>query len=286
MIESLTPEQEAQIDVYRDKWLAIGLSTDRVDPELARPAVELMYKVAGLNPPEEIVFVGGPTAAIKFLKDRGVENAKGDVLSNSAYGCHDAYWLGFYDYFEQVCGVDLEGKLDGVRAVGKTCGWVTVYDTLAVVQNRPLFVKMDEDKRLHCEDGPAIAYADGTEVYSWHGVQIPAEWLNDRNSLTPQIALTWENMEQRRAACEILGWVNILATLNSRVIDADEDPEIGTLLEVDLPDVGTERFLKVQCGTGRIFAIPVPPDVDTALAANAWTFDIEPDVLRQLEVRT
>jgi hypothetical protein len=30
----------------------------------------------------------------------------------------------------------------------------------------------------------------------------------------------------------------------------------------------------------------VPPDMRTALQANAWTFDIEPDVLRMLEVRT
>ena len=39
-IESLTLAQEAQLEVYRDKWLAIGLSTERVDPVRARAAVD------------------------------------------------------------------------------------------------------------------------------------------------------------------------------------------------------------------------------------------------------
>ena len=56
--------------------------------------------------------------------------------------------------------------------------------------------------------------------------------------------------------------------------------------DLDIPDIGREKFLKVKCGTGREFAIPVPPDMKTALEANAWTYAIEPDVLRMLEVRT
>jgi len=178
------------------------------------------------------------------------------------------------------------GQLKSAYAVAKECGWVTVYDEAAIVQDRPLHIKMDDQNRLHCEDGPAILYADGFDVYSWHGVRVPEEWIKDKKSLTAKTAITWENTEQRRAACEILGWINVLKELNSRVIDEDADEQVGTLLEVEIPDIGTERFLKVTCGTGRQFAIPVPPDVETALAANAWTFNIEPDVLRMLEVRT
>lgn len=285
MIESLTPAQEAQLSVYRDKWLAIGLSTDRVDPDAATAAVNLMYKCGGAKPPSEIRFVDGPLAAIKVLKEYGVSDSNA-VLNNSVYGCQEAHWLGFYDYFEDVCGIDLGDKIDGLKEVARTCGWVTTYEHLAVVQDRPLLVKFDDEKRLHCEDGPAIKYADGTEVYAWHGVRVPGEWFNNRDSLTPQKALTWENVEQRRAACEILGWVNILAELKSKVIDEDDDPQIGTLLEVNIPDIGKERFLKVKCGTGRTFALPVPPTMKTALEANAWTFDINPDIIANLEIRT
>ena len=43
-IESLTPEQEAQLDVYRDKWIKIGLSTERVDREVAMESVRKLYE--------------------------------------------------------------------------------------------------------------------------------------------------------------------------------------------------------------------------------------------------
>lgn len=278
-IDKLTAEQEAQLEVYRDKWIKIGLSTERVDHDAARVAVELLYKCGGLEPPKEILFANGPKHAKKLLGDRS-------VTESCVYGSHEAAWLSFYDYMQNVLGVDFDGKLDGLWAVAKTCGWVSCYDTLAIVQDRPLHIKMDEDNRLHCENGPAILYDDGFAVYAWHGVRIPGEWITNKSSLTPKIALTWENMEQRRAACEILGWVHILNELDAKVLDVDPDPQIGTLVEVNIPEIGKERFIRVLCGTGREFAIPVPPDMKTALEANAWTYDIDPNLLRTLEVRT
>lgn len=278
-IDKLTPEQEAQLSVYRDKWIKIGLSTERVDPVEATQAVHLLYKCGGLEPPQRILFANGPQHAHELLEGKS-------VTESTVYGSHEASWLSFYDYMETVVGVDLGGKLAGLKAVAMSCGWVSCYDTLAVVQDRPLHIRMDEDNRLHSETGPAILYADGFAVYAWHGVRVPGEWIDNRESLTAHTALTWANIEQRRAACEILGWVNVLKDLDARVIDEDEDPQIGTLLEVDIPDIGRERFLRVLCGTGRSFALPVPPDMRTALESNAWTYNIPPDLLKNLEVRT
>lgn len=43
----------------------------------------------------------------------------------------------------------------------------------------------------------------------------------------------------------------------------------------------------VKCGTGRTFALPVPPEMTRAIDANAWTFALDnPSDLRDLEVRT
>lgn len=279
MIENLTPEQKAQFSVYRDKWIKIGMSTERIDPDRVEQAVKLLYKCGGLEPPQTILFANGPRHASTLLAGQS-------VIGSCVYGSHEAAWLSFYDYMQNVLGIDFGGKLDGLWACAQECGWISCYDTLAVVQDRPLHIKMDDSNRLHCEDGPAILYADGFSVYAWHGVRIPSSWIEDRKSLTAKIALTWENIEQRRAACEIVGWVNVLTQLDARVIDVDEDPMIGTLVEVQIPDVGRERFLKVLCGTGREFALPVPPNMSTALEANAWTYDISPDLLKTLEVRT
>ena len=83
----------------------------------------------------------------------------------------------------------------------------------------------------------------------------------------------------------MLGWDRILDVLNAVVINKDNDPEIGELVSVNIPDIGDEKFLRVRCGTGRNFALPVPPDMKTALEANAWTWGLEPNEYRP-EIRT
>ena len=122
-------------------------------------------------------------------------------------------------------------------------------------------------------------------LYHWHGVSIPKEWVTGKKP-TASEAITWANVEQRRAACELVGWVNILSQLNAKTIDIDDD-DIGTLLEVEIPDSGKEKFLQVKCGTGREFALPVPRNMKTALEANAWTYGFD-DVKQFIkpEVRT
>ena len=66
----------------------------------------------------------------------------------------------------------------------------------------------------------------------------------------------------------------MLRELKAKTIEKDEDPTIGELVEVTI-EGGRERFLRVLCGTGREFALPVPPDMQTALQANAWTYGID-----------
>jgi hypothetical protein len=90
--------------------------------------------------------------------------------------------------------------------------------------------------------------------------------------LTAEILLRWPNIEQRRVGIEHIGWNKFISALNTRVIDSDNDPQIGDLLEADIPDIGKERFLKVVCGTGRTFCIPVDPKCRTALEAQSWSF--------------
>jgi hypothetical protein len=75
--------------------------------------------------------------------------------------------------------------------------------------------------------------------------------------------------------------------LDATVVDTDGDPQIGTLVEVELPDLPKKaRFLRVQCGTGREFAVGIPPDINTALAAQAWMQGVELKDFRKPEVRT
>lgn len=154
-------------------------------------------------------------------------------------------------------------------------GFRIMHEEFCMVSDFPEVLHIDDQNRPHCEVGPSHRWRDGWELYFWHGTRIPDEWIKNKASLTPEIALGWENIEQRRCACEIIGWDKILHQLDAEIIDRSTDPQIGELLEVSLPGSGKERLLRVQCGTGRIFAIPVPPEIKTAVQANAWSYGLE-----------
>ena len=60
MIERLTKEQESRFAEFRDKWIAIGLSTEPADRQRAERAILLSYKMADIPPPRKIVWCGSP----------------------------------------------------------------------------------------------------------------------------------------------------------------------------------------------------------------------------------
>jgi hypothetical protein len=226
-------------------------------------------------------------ASVRASVSTSVSDSVRDSVLDSVYGQHEANWLAFYRYFHDVVGLKKETqRLEGLWELARSAGWTIPFRDICFVSERHATIIRDDQGRLHNPSGPACAYPDGWSLYYWHGTTIPEDWIEHPETLTASIALRTENLEQRRAACEMLGWDRILNELDAVEIDRDPDPEIGILLEVNLPDSGRERFLRARCGTGRQFALPVPSDIPTALAANAWTYDIPADLLKQKEHRT
>lgn len=282
-IEKLIPEMEAAIPVYKERWINIGLCTDPADRPRAEKAIVKMYESGGLEPPKEIVWTESPGALIAAAKEKYPED---DPLSGCIYGCHDANWLAFYEYFREVCGLVEETEpLLGLTELARSAGWAIPYKDICWVSERPKTLKRDDQGRLHDLEGPAVEYPDGWTLYSVRGVTVPEEWIKEKECLDVKTALTWENMEQRRVAAEIIGWARIMEELEPEIIDKDSDPEIGELIRVDLPDSPRCQFLRVLCGTGRTFVLPVPPEMKTALEANAWTWDLKPEEYTP-EIRT
>ncbi|MHC5737849.1 DUF6745 domain-containing protein [Nostoc sp.] len=66
LIENLTPEQEALIPVYRERWRAIALSTERIDREKAAKAVKAGYIAIRKQEPE-IIFCDSPYAGLRII---------------------------------------------------------------------------------------------------------------------------------------------------------------------------------------------------------------------------
>lgn len=311
-IESLTQEQEAMIPMYAKKWSDESLRTDPINPEVAFDAICEIYKIYNLTPPEKYFVYRSPEEALlgirlyevldgEYIKDPRAylktadKNIVDQVMDSSAlqthinnfnYGNHDSYWISFYSFFKNEVGVEGLEEVDFQETIAKNCGWYSLYEGVVFMQERPTKIKLDDNNLPHCEDGAFLEYSDGFGISAWHGTVVPNEWIADKSTITPEIMLNHSNVEQRRCACEIVGWVEALKLMNCVEINSHPNPSIGTLLEATIPNIGVERFLKVECGTGRIFALPVPPDIKTALQGQCWINQCSEDEILNLEVRT
>lgn len=299
-ITKLTPAQIARFNEWTQKWIEIGLSTEPADFEKATNAALKAYKLCNLNKPMVVLRMSSPYGATiggaiawAMLKELGnqvrsqVRSQVGSgVVDNDRGGAFWAGWCAYISFFRDVMGWENPAlkRFQIDEELTKFCGWVWWHENVLAISDRPLRISRDDRGRLHNETQMAIEYRDGWGFCSWHGTVVPNDWITEK-SLSADKALKWKNIEQRRAACEILGWRNILERLDARVINKNESEQIGTLLEVNLPDSGKERFLRVRCGTNREFVIPVPRDMRTAHQANAWTYGLDEKIFNP-ECRT
>ena len=237
---------------------------------------------AGVSPVEHYVSVCKSVAGKKGLNE--AKNWSSVYQGGAYWAQYDSYLTAMRDILGLRLPEHANYKFWEEAAIHGT--FRVMHQKFCIVSDFPEMLKIDDQNRAHGQDGPSHRWRDGWSLYHWHGVAVPEHWIMNKNSLSAKEAITWENIEQRRAACEILGWAKVLRELDAKVINEDGDPEIGTLVEVNLPDIGKEKFLRVLCGTKREFALPVPPDMKTALQANAWTFGMDIKDFVVPEVRT
>src|SRR3972149_4206487 len=92
----------------------------------------------------------------------------------SIYGQHDAGWLSFYDYFNEVVGLKEEtNKVQGLISLAKSAGWALPHENICWVSERHQILNRDNRGRLHCLTGPSVMYPDGWEIYAINGVLVP-----------------------------------------------------------------------------------------------------------------
>ncbi len=273
MIDQLTTEQELLLDTYRDKWINIGMSTEQTNPQKAMAALGDAYKAANLTCPDKYELYDSPTEAILEMKLRYDLDIK---VCDFSYGNQSAPWLSFIDYAHEVLKIDQHTPLAGLIEFSRHSGWALFFDELVVLTHPPMEIKLDDQRRAHSDTDYAIKYRDGTGITVWHGCRIPSDWIFDKTTVTPEVILNWPNIEERRCSCEIIGWANAINLMNAEIVDEDENKEIGTLLQVHIPNIGDELFLTaLDPNTNTLVGLPVPPNMKTALEANSWTYGID-----------
>jgi hypothetical protein len=109
----------------------------------------------------------------------------------------------------------------------------------------------------------------------WHGVRVPERVILRPAELTPQEILGERNAEIRRVMIERFGHDRFVLESGARAIHQDDT---GALYRIDLPDDEPLVLVHVKNATPepdssfRTFFLRVPPDMQRARQAVAWTF--------------
>jgi hypothetical protein len=203
------------------------------------------------------------------------------------YGQH-LDWLAKYAFYRECAQVrftpDSSRQFEAWLELVRCCSAFWPYEGVVVISRAASVAHFDSQWRLHHPSSPAVEYLDGPH-YFWHGTRVPGSWIVDPSGVEAAHLLFWSSAEERRAGIEVVGWNRLLQQLSPVSIQRDADPTVGELLDARMPDGETLRFLRVRCGTGREFALSVPPSMRTAREANAWTYGLTQESY-ELEART
>ena len=297
--------------IFREEWRKIGLSTEPANFPESEVAITRMYEFIGLPKPTFIHCKSPLDAQYHIAYQRTVEQNEGtgkvavfgsdenlEYCGTEFWGQMDAYWIAFYEFAEKYLDVDYGSenseKLSLWSTLAKNCSWFWCFEKFCFISDRPEILKFSNN-RMHSEDGPAIRYRDGYEIYFWNGVEIEKQWIEDKESITKEQILKIDNAEKRRCLREILGakrYYDIIAGKDGLKIldeDYDDNGNLMTLYETTMNDSVVNRkvqFLSVICpSTGREYNLyPSDQQSKNVFGAKSSTFNKEKIAYRHGDV--
>lgn len=174
-INKLTPEQEAMIPVYLERYRAVGLSTRQTDRPKAEAAVKRAYAYLKHAEPKviwaESPFKGARIAAELLAGTSDVTKQQiADQASKASYGSFEAYWVSFYAFIGEQLPVKKDELLDIVKDIVEECGVYWTFDDAVVLTDKPTAIHM-VDGKLSNSNGKALEYCDGSGIFALDGVR-------------------------------------------------------------------------------------------------------------------
>lgn len=234
----------------RDDDFVISRMIDNASRELGRNNVSVNRRGRGVVPTEAVVRRAAQGIAWSEMFAH-TDDEVADELSR--------IWMPFVDMYE----------------AGAWFCWIVNGEVILV--ERPRIYKDTRD-RYHRVDGPAIDWNNGEGVFFWSGVEVDKQIVMHPERITTSMIDRERNIEVRRVLIERFGLDRYLA--DAEVVHKDAR---GTLLRKQVPNDEPIVVVRVRNstaepdGTFKDYFIRVPPHINNASHAVAWTFGIEPD---------
>jgi hypothetical protein len=305
-IEKLTPAQEALIPIIRDRAIQRALfDKPEVDVKRAREAINWLYEKAGKRTPKYFISVSSPLAlqfAANLLKNHGaqvgaqvwaqVRDQVGDQVRDQVWAQvwdqvwaqkiefyswaytglgWDAYWFPFGEYFKEIGVLKYQDFEQYAEILESGIFMSLQFENCAIVCERPQIIHRNETHQLHYDQGPAIKWRDGYEMYLLFGVRFEKElyWKIINQEITIKDMMeNIPNADQRSVALVMAEPKKLLKHVNAKLVSTGKKPtrakEPTRLYEIpNFLDTGeTEFCMTMACpSTARPFLEWVLPEI-------------------------
>jgi hypothetical protein len=150
------------------------------------------------------------------------------------------------------------------------------FEEIAVAVEPGTILALDAEGRPHADDGPALAWADGTNIHAWHGRLIPPDVFDPARPVTRSRIDHEADPDRRWVLIERYGLGRYLLEAGATEVEHDDCGQLYRLAQR-----WSEPILAVRVvnrtpepdGSLRDFWLRVPPTMTTAREAVAWTFN-------------
>lgn len=231
-IENLTPEQEAKMPVYRDKWLDKMFKYELYKNhtfENTEKAMKRLYRFCNLKEPQ-VFLVDSPMACQEKVRELK-KAAKIEFEPFSSYiNYSDFSWLSFYDFFMNECGLIEEHResLEMVTECVHNSFMQIQLEDYCIVSKFPKRIERNERNDMHCTTGYAVEFDDGYGQHYVNGRFIEADVFNNSQTIAgAKKAFDKTDNEDIRACIVTIvkenhGNKGLLEMLNAVLIDEKE----------------------------------------------------------------
>ena len=166
---------------------------------------------------------------------------------------------------------------------------------LVVLVSPPIWT---DGRRLHRADGPAIAWRE-TKVYAWKGCVVPKHFMLRPAHTRPDDIRAVRDERVRRALIDLyaathghrscmhdFGGVMLHEDASGRLWCLNPDRRVLPPLPGDIKLVEVTNGTPEADGSRKVYWLNVPPEMQSAQQAVAWTYGMTPDEYSGLVVRT
>ncbi len=220
----------------------------------------------------------------------GIDKLKDAIHEDFGFRNHATLWFphcASWIYFASACRFiksdffdSLQDDIDCFSALSNGAAGYVFCKNVCFACEKPTSFSADAMVRPHNGNGPAAAWSDRFEVYSWHGLPIEADLIKNRAGITVGAIHQEKNAEVKRVLIDLYGPSRYLVDANAKVVHQDE---CGTLFRMEIE--GDEALVMVRVrnstrepdGTYKHYFLRVPPTILKARDAVAWTFGLSPE---------